>query len=204
MPHTWNNIDGQDGGNDYWRGTCVYRRTFPKPEFGADERVYLEFRGVNASASVEMNGQPVGTHDGGYSTFRWDVTSLLKEENQLTVYVDNSRNDRVYPQKADFTFYGGIYREVLLVIVNRDHFDMDTWGGPGLKITPTLEQTVAWVRVNAYHQVKGAQVNIRLLDREGNCVAEGAGEDVFCPLWVFIFGMVCGTHTSTPPKPSWR
>lgn len=108
LPHTWNNIDGQDGGNDYWRGTCVYRRTFPKPEFGADERVYLESRGVNASASVEMNGQPVGTHDGGYSTFRWDVTSLLKEENQLTVYVDNSRNDRVYPQKADFTFYGGI------------------------------------------------------------------------------------------------
>lgn len=178
VPHTWNNIDGQDGGNDYWRGTCVYRKNFPKPEFEADERVYLEFRGVNASAKVELNGQLVGIHDGGYSTFRWDVTDLLKEENHLTVHADNSRNDRVYPQKADFTFYGGIYRDVLLVIVNKDHFDMDTWGGPGLKITSTLEQTVAWVRVNSCHRVKDARVNVYLLDHEGNCVAEGTGEDV--------------------------
>ncbi|MCM1224192.1 MAG: glycoside hydrolase family 2 protein, partial [Lachnospiraceae bacterium] len=57
IPHTWNAIDGQDGGNDYWRGTCVYRKSFPKPDFGADERVYLEFQGVNASAKVELNGK---------------------------------------------------------------------------------------------------------------------------------------------------
>ena len=57
IPHTWNNIDGQDGGNDYWRGTCVYEKKFPKPEFDADQRAYLEFQGVNASAKVELNGQ---------------------------------------------------------------------------------------------------------------------------------------------------
>ena len=54
-----------------------------------------------------------------YSTFRWDVTDFLAEENRLTVHVDNSRNDRVYPQKADFTFYGGIYRDVLVLVVGQ-------------------------------------------------------------------------------------
>ena len=177
LPHTWNNVDGQDGGNDYWRGTCVYRKTFPKPEFAGDQRVYLEFRGVNASAKVELNGQLAGTHDGGYSTFRWDVTDLLQEENQLTVDVDNSVNDRVYPQKADFTFYGGIYRDVLLVIVNKDHFDMDYFGGPGLKVTSTVEGKDGRVRVETFHHVEGAQVQIDLLDAAGKIVAFGAGTD---------------------------
>lgn len=99
LPHTWNNLDGQDGGNDYWRGTCNYQIQFPKPTFASDERVYLEFRGVNASAVVGLNGQYVGSHDGGYSTFRWDVTDFLKEENVLTVHVNNSCNDWIYPQK---------------------------------------------------------------------------------------------------------
>ena len=178
LPHTWNNIDGQDGGSDYWRGTCVYQKAFPKPQFGADQRVYLEFRGVNASARVELNGQTVGAHDGGYSTFRWDVTDLIGDENALTVHVDNSRNDRVYPQKADFTFYGGIYRDVLLVVVNRSHFDMDYFGGSGLKITPCVDGRDGRVRVETFHNAEGAQVNVRLLDAGGKLVAEGEGSDV--------------------------
>ena len=148
VPHTWNNIDGQDGGNDYWRGTCHYRKSFPKPDFDPDtQRVYLEFRGVNASAEVKLNGKQVMTHDGGYSTFRADVTDALADNNDLAVAVDNSVNDRVYPQKADFTFYGGIYRDVLLVIVNKDHFDMDYWAGSGLKITPKVEGKYGKVQV---------------------------------------------------------
>ena len=178
VPHTWNAIDGQDGGNDYWRGTCVYEKSFPRPDFGADQRVYLEFQGVNASAKVELNGAEVGTHDGGYSTFRWDVTDVLKEDNTLTVHADNSRNDRVYPQKADFTFYGGIYRDVLLVIVNKDHFDMDYFGGPGLKVTPTVDGKDGRVRVETFHQVDGAQVKIRLLDAGGKVAAFGTGTDI--------------------------
>jgi len=177
LPHTWNNLDGQDGGNDYWRGTCTYYKTFPRPETAAEERVYLEFRGVNASARVELNGQSVGTHDGGYSTFRWDVTDLLQEENQLTVYVDNSVNDKVYPQKADFTFYGGIYRDVLLVVVHKDHFELDYLGGEGMKITPTVEDEDGRVRVESFHKVDGAEVKLRLLDAQGEAVATGAGTD---------------------------
>ena len=179
VPHTWNNIDGQDGGNDYWRGTCHYRKTFPKPDFDpASQRVYLEFRGVNASADVTLNGKQIMTHDGGYSTFRADVTDVLTDENALAVAVDNSVNDRVYPQKADFTFYGGIYRDVLLVVVNKDHFDMDYWGGSGLKITPKVEGKDGKVQVETFHKAEGAKVLVRLLDADGKAVAEEEGTDV--------------------------
>ena len=179
VPHTWNNIDGQDGGGDYWRGTCHYRKAFPMPGFDPHtQRVYLEFRGVNASADVTLNGTPVVAHDGGYSTFRADITDMLAEDNDLSVAVDNSVNDRVYPQKADFTFYGGIYRDVLLVIVNRDHFDLDYWGGSGLKITPVVEGRDGRVRVETFHRVDGATVAVRLLDAGGKTVAEGEGTDV--------------------------
>ena len=134
IPHTWNALDGQDGGNDYWRGTCIYEKVFAAPEFSANECVYLDFAGVNASAKVILNGAVVATHDGGYSTFRCNVTEHLKAENKLVVEVDNSVNDRVYPQKADFTFYGGIYRDVKLLVVNKNHFDLDYFGGPGLAV----------------------------------------------------------------------
>ena len=179
VPHTWNNFDGQDGGNDYYRGTCHYRKNFAKPAFQAgEERIYLEFRGVNASADVELNGKKVCHHDGGYSTFRADITDLLAEENDLRVAVDNSKNDTVYPQVADFTFYGGIYRDVLLVKVNKDHFEMDHWGGEGLKITPTVDGKDGKVRVESFHSAEGAQVCVELLDAEGKTVASGTGADL--------------------------
>ena len=108
LPHTWNAKDGQDGGNDYWRGTCTYSTTFAAPVFdAASQEVWLQFEGVNSSAKVLLNGRNICTHDGGYSTFRVHVSDLLAKDNQLTVEVDNSINDRIYPQKADFTFYGG-------------------------------------------------------------------------------------------------
>ena len=137
LPHTWNALDGQDGGNDYYRGTCLYETVIEKPDFDVKkELVYIQFHGVNASADVMIDGENVCHHDGGYSTFRKDITqNLLKANNEikLEVKVDNSVNDRVYPQKADFTFYGGIYRDVELLIVSKDHFDLDYYGGPGIK-----------------------------------------------------------------------
>ena len=178
LPHTWNAQDGQDGGNDYYRGTCVYEKTFPMPAFAPEERVYLQFDGVNASAKVTLNGVVVMTHDGGYSTFRRDITELLKPENHLVVEADNSVNDRVYPQKADFTFYGGIYRDVKLVTVNRHHFDLDYFGGPGIAVTPKVEGGNASVRVQTWHNAPEGRVCVRLLDHLGNAVAEGMGEDI--------------------------
>ena len=96
VPHTWNAIDGQDGGNDYWRGSCVYEKEFEAPAWNPEtEAVYLEFQGVNASADVVLNGRACRHHDGGYSTFRVNVSELLQADNHLKVIVDNSVNDRV-------------------------------------------------------------------------------------------------------------
>ena len=182
LPHTWNNIDGQDGGNDYKRCACTYRTTFDAPAYdAAAECVYLQFEGVNASARISLNGSEVCRHDGGYSTFRADITSLLKAtDNELTVVVDNTVNDTVYPQKADFTFYGGIYRDVSFVIVNKAHFDLDHFGGTGLKVTPKPENGYkdGSVRVETWHNThEGAEVTVALLDAQGNTVAQGAGTD---------------------------
>ena len=178
LPHTWNARDGQDGGNDYWRGTCIYRTQFAAPQFNtASHQVWIQFDGVNASAHVVLNGSPVCNHDGGYSTFRANITELLRDENELTVEVDNSKNDRVYPQKADFTFYGGIYRDVSLMVVSKNHFTLDYFGGPGIRITPTVQGADASVQVTTWHDGEG-EVSIELLDAAGNTVATGKGPDI--------------------------
>lgn len=178
LPHTWNARDGQDGGNDYWRGTCIYRTHFAAPQFNtASHQVWIQFDGVNASAHVVLNGSPVCNHDGGYSTFRANITELLRDENELTVEVDNSKNDRVYPQKADFTFYGGIYRDVSLMVVSKNHFTLDYFGGPGIRITPTVQGADASVQVTTWHDGEG-EVSIELLDAAGNTVATGKGSDI--------------------------
>ena len=178
VPHTWNAIDGQDGGNDYWRGSCVYEKEFEAPAWNPEtEAVYLEFQGVNASADVVLNGRACRHHDGGYSTFRVNVSELLQADNHLKVTVDNSVNDRVYPQKADFTFYGGIYRDVHVIVVNKNRFDLDYFGGPGLQITPKVDGKNAIVNIKSWHNAEDAEVLIRILDAEGNVVAEGSGTD---------------------------
>ena len=135
LPHTWNAVDGQDGGNDYYRGTCSYTRNLEKPELSDGDRAVLQFDGVAMTAVVSLNGEKVAEHKGGYSTFRVDITDALHDgANELIVSVDNSDNDTVYPQKADFTFYGGIYRDISLMVVSKNHFTLDYFGGPGIRI----------------------------------------------------------------------
>ncbi len=150
LPHTWNAADGQDGGNDYYRGVCWYVKELDIPEISELEQVYLEFRGVNSSVDIYMNGQHLFRHDGGYSTFRVPITKALKEQNRLVAAVDNRKNDYVYPQKADFTFYGGIYRDVYLITVPREHFALEYYGSPGIKATPQVMGKQAEVTLEAY------------------------------------------------------
>lgn len=142
LPHTWNGTDGQDGGNDYYRGKCKYEKAILKSDMPDGEEVYLQFDGVNSSAEVFFNGEKIATHHGGYSTFRVKLENI-KEENQITVEVDNSPNDFVYPQVADFTFYGGIYRDVTLIGTAKKHFDLDYYGSPGIRVTPDINGEVA-------------------------------------------------------------
>ncbi|MBQ4579502.1 MAG: glycoside hydrolase family 2 protein, partial [Clostridia bacterium] len=177
IPHTWNNIDGQDGGNDYKRGSCRYETAFPLPAFDAQtQEVWIEFDGVNSSAKVELNGAVIAEHEGGYSTFRAEITSLLAEENNLVVMADNSVNDKVYPQKADFTFYGGIYRGVRLLVVNKAHFVLDYLGSTGIRVTATPEGKGAKVRVQS--RVTAGDVVITLKDHKDRVVGTANGADV--------------------------
>ena len=177
LPHTWNNIDGQDGGNDYWRGICIYKTRFAAPAFDKNtQQVWLQFEGVNASAKVTLNGVEIARHDGGYSTFRADVTALLADSNELIVEADNSKNDRVYPQKADFTFYGGIYRDVSLLVVNRNRIALDYLGGPGVQITPTVNGANADIEVKTWMEGDG-EVEFSIYDAAGAEVLTGKGRD---------------------------
>lgn len=147
LPHTWNAIDGQAGG-DYRRGRSTYARVI-KAE-APDVETWIEFAGVNSSAEVYVDGRLLVSHDGGYSTFRVNVTEGLTDgSGTLVVIVDNARNERVYPQQADFTFYGGIYREVRQITVGREHFALDGHGGPGLTVTPRLDGGRAEVALSA-------------------------------------------------------
>lgn len=177
-PHTWNAIDGQDGNNDYYRGTAYYAKTFLKTDLteGKDDtgkQYYLEFEGANSSATVYVNGKELAKHDGGYSTFRVNMTDVLQNENFVVVAVDNAANRTVYPQKADFTFYGGIYRNVSIISVEESHFDLDYYGGKGLKITPTLKDTLANVEVEVFttNEKAGQRLRYTIKDADQKVVA---------------------------------
>jgi len=189
IPHTWNAIDGQDGGNDYLRALGIYDKKFDTPQFDHHgERVYIQFDGVNSESEVYINGVEIIRHDGGYSTFRKDITEVLKtygEQNEIIVKVDNRPNKTVYPQKADFTFYGGIYRDVSLIIVKNRHFDMDYYGGRGVQITakPVDSYKNADFLVRTWANCKDAVVEVEVRDQEGVIIttetskgAQGTGD----------------------------
>jgi len=169
LPHCWNAIDGQDGGDDYYRGTCVYTKSLSYAP-GKGNRLFLEFHGAASEAEVAVNGIVLCRHEGGYSTFRVDVTEYWKAENTIEVTVSNAPNDRVYPQKADFTFYGGIYRDVYLVEVPAVHFALEQDGTPGITVDARVEESSAYVVVRT--EVVGQSDFVRV--RIGDLVQETA------------------------------
>ncbi|MBP3645246.1 MAG: glycoside hydrolase family 2 protein [Clostridia bacterium] len=150
VPHCWNAIDGQDGAGDYYRGTCWYVKELDREEIPEAQRYYVEVRGANSSADLYVGGEKLAHHDGGYSTWRVDVTEALKNSTVIAIAVDNSPSDSVYPQVADFTFYGGLYRDVNLVCVNESHFDLDYLGAPGIAVTPVVDGKNANVKTEVY------------------------------------------------------
>ena len=179
LPHSFNAIDGQDGGNDYFRGTAYYAKTLCKTDLPEGDCHYLEIKGANSSADVYLNGKHLAHHDGGYSTWRVNLSDSLEQENLLVIAVDNAPNQNVYPQVADFTFYGGLYRDVNIISVPKPHFDLDCFGGPGIQITPIMDGDNANVEVKVYvtDAAMGHQVHYTLTDREGNVVAETTSAD---------------------------
>ncbi len=182
LPHSWNAIDGQDGDNDYYRGTCLYMKELKKEDLPEADRYFLEINGANSSADVYVNGNKKAHHDGGYSTWRVDITDEIGLSTMVAIAVDNSANDTVYPQMADFTFYGGLYRDVNLICVSESHFDLEYYGGPGIKVTPEINGKNAAVEVEVYltNAKADQQLKIAVFDAENNLVAEAvqsAGEN---------------------------
>ncbi len=158
LPHTFNAIDGQDGGGDYFRGVCAYVKPLSPEDLPEGDRLFLEIQGANSSADVYVGGKHLAHHDGGYATWRVEITDHVSRsgETLLVVTVNNAPNETVYPQMADFTFYGGLYRDVNLIGVPDAHFDLTHFGGPGLAVTPVMHGRDAHITVNAY--LTGAQV----------------------------------------------
>lgn len=166
LPHTWNNLDGQDGGGDYLRCACLYTRPLTVRKT-AGRAYYLEFKGVSSIAEAYVNGVRVVCHEGGFGTFRADVTAALADgENTIAVVADNSPNDYVYPQSADFTFFGGIYRDVYLLEAGESRFDLDYYGGSGVTVTSVPQADgSAEVAVRAFvtSPRAGQKVRVRLV-----------------------------------------
>ncbi|MEN6340080.1 MAG: glycoside hydrolase family 2 TIM barrel-domain containing protein [Clostridiaceae bacterium] len=180
LPHTWNNLDGQDGGNDYLRGTARYERTLPSSIPADCKRVFLEIPAAAMSAEVFLNGEFLARHEGGFSTFRTELTGRLTGRDTLAMLVDNGENERVYPQFADFTFFGGLYRGANLVAVAESHFSLTDDGGEGLHATPLLSEDNARasvaVEVLITNPRQNQRVLVTLLEESGKVAAQCEAE----------------------------
>lgn len=149
LPHCWNATDSYQT-QDYYRGSGWYRKVITLPERYRGQQIYLRFDGASLRADVYINGKYIGNHKGGYTAFSFDVTEYLHTDrpNVLAVRVDNSEQD-IPPLSADFTFFGGIYRDVWLMGVEEVHFDMDNMASPGIFIeTLQVSGEAATVRVH--------------------------------------------------------
>ena len=171
LPHSWNGKDGQDGGNDYLRTITTYKKTFIKPEMKDDEICFIQFDAANSICDVYINGEKAIHHVGGYSRFAADITALLKDgENEIKVYVDNKAYKEIYPDAADFTFYGGIYRDVNLIIMNKNHFRYNTDCAPALKCTPKTDGKKSTLLVECDKEGEG-HIELSLISKEGEVIA---------------------------------
>ncbi|MBE8472164.1 glycoside hydrolase family 2 protein [Streptomyces justiciae] len=181
-PHTWNAVDGADGGNNYYRGVGWYRRHYTVPSELAGKRLYLQFAGVNQVADVWGNGTYLGQHKGGYSRFRFSVTGVLVTggDNVIAVKVTNARDTGIAPVSADYTFEGGIYRNVSLLAVDNLHVRMEDYAGPGVYLRQSdVTATSATVTVttklwNDANSTRSVVVRSVIADKSGNIVAEAA------------------------------
>lgn len=173
LPHTWNGLDGQGAEETYYRGRCVYERVIP----GFEGRVYLEINGANTVCEVFINGVYIGSHENGYSMFRFEITDFINSDmNVIRIIVDNSENEYLYPQMADFTFYGGIYRDVNIISeVDRSHFSLLDMSRSGIYITPKADGRV-FVKSYVEGSSKGLTKEFIITDAQGNEVAKTSAD----------------------------
>ena len=182
IPHTWNNIDATDDTPGYYRGVGWYKNSIQidSKQNDDDSRIVIYFEGANQVTDVYVNNKWVGQHKGGYTKFHFDITPFLiyGEKNILTVKVDNSYDKDIAPLTADFTFFGGIYRDVFLVKLNAIHFSMDDFSTSGIYIsTPEVSKENASIEVNCLvsnesNQNKKVHILNRIVDMNGKTISE--------------------------------
>ncbi|MDT4994541.1 MAG: beta-galactosidase [Actinoplanes sp.] len=179
-PHTWNAADGADGGNNYYRGIGWYRRHYSVPASFAGRQLYLQFAGVNQVADVWVNGVSLGQHRGGYARFRFNATAAFKvgQDNVIAVKVTNANNVDIPPLSADYTFDGGIYRNVSFYAVDPLQIRMLDYSGPGIYLRQrSVSATSATVDVttklfNNNTSARSYTVRTVVTDAAGTIVAD--------------------------------
>jgi beta-galactosidase len=166
LPHSWNTQDVMDDKWGYYRGEGWYKRTvFVNPSW-KNKSIYLYFEGASQTSEVYINGKKVGSHIGGYNAFSFPINDYLQFENsdkgnEIVIKVDNSHNEDIPPLEADFTFYGGIYRDVYLIASNEIHFDNDNLASDGIFVTtPDVSAS------SAKFQIKGMVENKSNLSKQ--------------------------------------
>ena len=177
IPHTWNNKDAIDEIPGYYRGVGWYTKTIDltAEKRNNNSKTQIYFEGANQVTDVYVNGNWVGQHNGGYTRFNFDITEFLNfgESNVLAIKVDNSHNEAIPPLSADFTFFGGIYRDVYLIKQNAIHFLMDDHGSSGVYIsTPKVSKEEGHVSINCLinnseHQNRNLTLVNRIEDNRG-------------------------------------
>lgn len=178
LPHTWNSGDALSGKQDYYRGMGNYdKKLFVKPEWKG-RRLFLRFEGVNTIATVFVNSVCLGEHRGGYGAFVFEITDHVKygADNEILVKVNNALQLDIMPLVGDFNFYGGIYRDVNLIITDPVNISLTDYASPGVyltqnKVTKQLADVSAKVLVsNGSSASKPVQVNVKVWD--GNKIVQ--------------------------------
>ncbi len=161
IPHTWNARDADDEVPGFYRGPAWYRRWLKLPASAAGKRIYLCFEGADQRVRLHVDGRPVGTHTGGYTRFVFDITEYVTPggSNLLAVEADNSHDPDVPPLSADYTFFGGIYRDVSLLLTDAVHVDPTDRASSGVYLsTPEVSaaQAAVTVRTRVANRSAGA------------------------------------------------
>jgi beta-galactosidase len=170
LPHTWNAHDVTDATPGYWRGIGWYRKRFKLDPAESQKRVFLEFEGVNSFSEFWLNGERIGEHRGGYTSFEYDVTDQVRLDaagNVLAVKVDNLYHPTVPPTvKTDYNFYGGIYRDVWLRLSEPTYISIVTWKTPAVS-AESAEFSLEADIINKTSEAHDLTLTHEILDPDG-------------------------------------
>ena len=178
IPHTWNNKDADDETPGFYRGPAWYRKQLFVDKSQEGRQAVIYFEGANQEVRFYLNGQFVGEHKGGYTRFCFDITSHLRygQENLFTIYVNNVYNPNIPPLSADFTFFGGIYRDVYLQFMNPVHIATNDYASSGVYIrTPEVNNSAASVEITTLltnNTLQPAEIRVE------NVICDADGKEV--------------------------